>query len=94
MARAGKKREGRDLVEQIREAVRNSGQSLYEISKSSGVAASQLSRFMRGERTLTLPAASKVCDALHLHLQLNPADVREGPPAAAPAKKPRRKKGE
>ena len=60
MAGTGKKREAYNLVNEIREAIRDSGQSLYQISHSSGVTASQLSRFMRGERTLTLPAAAKI----------------------------------
>jgi hypothetical protein len=41
---------------------------LTQLGKESGVATPQLSRFMRGERTLTLPAAEKICRALHLHL--------------------------
>ncbi len=82
MARSGKKREACDLVDQIREAIRDSGQSLYQISQASGIAASQLSRFMRGERTLTLPAAARVCQSLHLRLITDPSapDVQEGPP--------------
>jgi transcriptional regulator with XRE-family HTH domain len=56
------------LVEQLREAIRGSGRSLNQIGKAAGVGPNQLSRFMRGERTLTLPVAEKICDVLGLGL--------------------------
>jgi transcriptional regulator with XRE-family HTH domain len=56
------------LVEQLREAIRDSGQSLNQLGKAAGVGPNQLSRFMRGERTLTLPVAEKICAALGLGL--------------------------
>jgi hypothetical protein len=51
-------------------------------SLAAGVDSAQLSRFMRGKRTLTLPIAEKVCEVLQLDL------VRRG---EAPAKGKRRK---
>jgi transcriptional regulator with XRE-family HTH domain len=68
VARKRKKREAPGLVEQLREAIRSSGRSLNQISRESGVGSDQLSRFMRGVRTLTLPAAEKVCRTLRLRL--------------------------
>jgi transcriptional regulator with XRE-family HTH domain len=65
---AKKKREQADLVEQLKEAIQQSGRTLLKLSEDSGVSAGQLSRFVRGVRTLTLPAASRVCRALGLHL--------------------------
>jgi transcriptional regulator with XRE-family HTH domain len=59
---------GLGLTDQIREAIRASGQSLNELSRLSGVHNAQLSRFMRGERGLSLAAADKVCGALGLTL--------------------------
>jgi transcriptional regulator with XRE-family HTH domain len=56
------------LVQQLRDAIEGCGLSLNRLGKSSGVATPQLSRFMRGERTLTLPAAEKLCEALGLEL--------------------------
>jgi hypothetical protein len=64
------------MIEQIRQAVRDSGRSLNQLSKESGVNVSRLSRFMRGERTLTLPAGLDLCAALGLQL----AGLDEPPP--------------
>jgi transcriptional regulator with XRE-family HTH domain len=66
-----RKKESPGLVEQLREAIIASGKSLTQIGKESGVATPQLSRFMKGERTLTLPSVEKIC--LALNLQLAPA---------------------
>jgi len=56
------------LVEKIREAIRGCGISLSALGRKAGVSQPQLSRFLNGERTLTLPAAAKVCEALGLRL--------------------------
>ena len=55
-------------AEQIRESVERSGLSLRELSRRSGVTHVQLSRFMRGQRSLTIRAAEKVGAALGLRL--------------------------
>src|SRR5437867_987936 len=67
MAKKRDKREG-GLVEQLKNAISKSGQSLNQLGGAAGVSAGQLSRFVRGERNLSLEAAEKVCAALHLHL--------------------------
>jgi transcriptional regulator with XRE-family HTH domain len=64
------------VEEQLKEAVRESGLSLNQIEKASGVGREQLSRFLRDQRTLTLPAVAKLCKALGLEL----ARRRPGPP--------------
>lgn len=67
----GKKKKGAEapgLIAQLQEAIRNSGKSMYQLSKESGVAGPMLSRFMSGRRTLTLPAAEKLCRTLQLDL--------------------------
>jgi transcriptional regulator with XRE-family HTH domain len=56
------------LVEQLREAIRASGESLNHLGKRTGVGPDRLSRFLRGERDLTLTAAEKLCFALGLRL--------------------------
>lgn len=57
-----------DLIEQLQTAIRSCGVSLNELARQAGVNHGQLSRFVRGERTLTLPAASRVCQVLGLRL--------------------------
>jgi len=56
------------LVAQLRQAIRESGLSLNEIGRRTGVSEGQLSRFLRGDRTLTLPAAARVCVCFGLEL--------------------------
>lgn len=58
-----------DLAEQLKQAIRDSGLSLSELGQQSAVSHTVLSRFMRNERTLTLPLAAKVSRALGLQLQ-------------------------
>jgi transcriptional regulator with XRE-family HTH domain len=72
------------LVEQLKKAIRESGLSLAEIARLSKVDHTRLSRFVRDDRTLTLPAAQQVCDALGLRIQLvkgSPSDANESQPA-------------
>jgi transcriptional regulator with XRE-family HTH domain len=76
------------MVEQLREAIRDSGQSLNQLAKTCGVGPDRLSRFLRGQRDLTFEAASRVCEALHL--ELTPQPGRPEPEAAAP-KRPKQK---
>lgn len=68
-----KKKKESVLVEVLRNAIISSGLTLNEIGRQSGVAVNQISRFVKGERTLTLPAAEKLCQALHLKV------VKESP---------------
>jgi transcriptional regulator with XRE-family HTH domain len=56
------------LVAQLRDTIRASDLSLQELGRRTGVSQGQLSRFLRGERTLTLPAAAKVCEFFGLTL--------------------------
>jgi transcriptional regulator with XRE-family HTH domain len=56
------------LREQLRKAIRESGQTLGQISRKCGVGPDRLSRFLRGERDLTLTGAEKICEALGLQL--------------------------
>ena len=60
------------LIGQIKEAIRDSGKTLYRIGKESSVGPDRLSRFMRGERSLSLEAAEKICEALGLRLTDEP----------------------
>lgn len=57
-----------DVTEQLREAIRKSRLSLHGISRVSGIGADRLSRFVRGERGLSLEAVERLCRALKLRL--------------------------
>jgi transcriptional regulator with XRE-family HTH domain len=56
------------VIAQLKAAIDASGLSRYAISKRSGVTQAQLSRFMAGKRTLSLPAVEKICAVLRLTL--------------------------
>jgi antitoxin component HigA of HigAB toxin-antitoxin module len=60
--------EGPDGVEQLRTAILQSGRSLNQLSLTCGVGRDRLSRFVRGERDLTLAAAASICKALGINL--------------------------
>ena len=57
-----------DLADQLRRAIGGCGMSLNQLAKATGVNKAQLSRFIREERSLTLPAAAKLCAYLGLSL--------------------------
>ena len=52
----------------LKEAIRDCGLSLPELSRQTGVSNPQIYRFMSGERSLTLPAAEKLAAFLGLRL--------------------------
>jgi transcriptional regulator with XRE-family HTH domain len=56
------------LVDRLKEAVRGCGLSLNELGKRAGLDHARLSRFVRGERDLTLTAAARLCEVLGLKL--------------------------
>jgi transcriptional regulator with XRE-family HTH domain len=57
-----------DLVEQLKQAIQESGESLTQLGLRSGVSPSMLSRFTRGRRDFTLAVAARVARALGLEL--------------------------
>jgi DNA-binding phage protein len=77
----GKAKGALDLSEQLREAIRASGQSLNQIGKASGVGSDQLSRFMRAERDLTLTTAGRLFETLGLRLVSEPAQQQTEKPS-------------
>jgi transcriptional regulator with XRE-family HTH domain len=69
-------------------AVQNTEElSLNELGRRCGVSAAQLSRFLHGERSLTLPAAEKVCDFLGLKL-VREERGQSAPPQHKPTPRP------
>lgn len=61
-----KRTKTRKLSEQLRQLIRNSDLSRYEISKRSGVDASQLHRFVNGTGRLTTDSLDKIGIVLDL----------------------------
>ena len=60
------------LSDQIRLAVEASGISQYRLSKEVRISKTSLSRFMRGERGLTLKALDRLADFLGLTIVARP----------------------
>ncbi len=57
------------LAHTIRNAMKADPRSMYRIALDSGVALAVLSRFMRGQRDITLDTADRLCRALRLKLR-------------------------
>jgi transcriptional regulator with XRE-family HTH domain len=70
----------------LREAIQQSGRSLSDIGRATGVGPDRLSRFVRGQRDLYGSAIDALCQALGLVLV---RQIRPRPEAAQP--KPPRK---
>ena len=58
-----------NIERQLKRAVLDSGLSRYRLAKLSGLSQAQLSYFVNGKRSLTLPAAAKLAEALGLELR-------------------------
>lgn len=67
------------LTKAIADAVKASDQTPYAIAKGAGVARSQLSRLMSGERGLNSETIERLADYLGLRITIEPkAKVRKG----------------
>lgn len=58
----------KDIEKQLKQAIEKSKMSRYKIAKEAGLTESQLSYFVNGKRSLTLPAAAKLAKVLRLEL--------------------------
>ena len=56
------------LQDQLRQAVQDSGLTLYAVAKGAGIAYPVLYRFASGERDLTLTTASKLTEYFGMRL--------------------------
>jgi plasmid maintenance system antidote protein VapI len=56
------------IVDQLRKAMRDSGETEYGIAKAAGVPQSVVNRFVRGERGISLETAARLCACLELQL--------------------------
>jgi transcriptional regulator with XRE-family HTH domain len=59
----------KSIVDQLRRAIKGSGQTEYAIAKGSGVSQSIVNRFVSGERGISLETAAKLCAYLKLDLR-------------------------
>ncbi len=57
------------LENQIKKAIKQGGWTTYSLAKESGVHHSIIVRFLNGERSLSLPVASKLVKTLGLELK-------------------------
>ena len=60
----------------MRQAIKDSGLSLYALERLSGISDAQLSRFMNRKRTLTLRSAEKIAE--HIGVELIMQGVKNG----------------
>ncbi len=86
----------RNFSEQLRRAIHGCGLTRYQISKRTGISEATLSRFMSGQRGLTLKAVDKLADLLEWKLESKgrrrPPGFLDAPRAKAPAKRHRTEK--
>ncbi|MGE0481908.1 MAG: hypothetical protein AB7Q17_15710 [Phycisphaerae bacterium] len=86
------------LAEQLRELIRRDGRTLKAISIAGGPNPAQLSRFMRGERCLSIDSLQKLLDALEKGCRFERAaggrkTSTSTRPARRPAATPKKTKG-
>jgi transcriptional regulator with XRE-family HTH domain len=60
---------GDPFSEQLKRAIRESGMTRYAIAARTGIDQGTLSKFMKGERGLSLSAIDNLMDALGLEIQ-------------------------
>src|SRR4051812_16737943 len=56
------------MIDQLRRLLSESGYSANEIGRRTGGSPSQVSRYLRGERTLSMPVIEKLCAGLGFQL--------------------------
>lgn len=57
------------LGEQLRKAIETCGRSRYRVCKDVGISQTLMSRFMGGERGLSLDVVERLCEYLNLELR-------------------------
>lgn len=57
------------IVDQLRRATADSGESQSEIARQTGIDRAMLNQFIRGERSLSFESAAKLCRFLGLALK-------------------------
>ena len=67
-----------DLAEQLRKAIAASGLTPYRIATDADVDRAIMTRFVNGDRGLTLDTASKIADYLALELRPKRRSAKKG----------------
>jgi transcriptional regulator with XRE-family HTH domain len=57
------------IIDQLRRATAGCGESQSEIARQTGIDRAMLNQFIRGERSLSLESAAKLCQYLGLALK-------------------------
>ena len=65
-----------DLEDQLRRAIRRSGLSPYRVATDAEVDRSVMTRFLNGDRGITLATASRICGVLGIELRRLPLKGR------------------
>lgn len=68
----------RTFSDDLRDAIKRSGKTRYQISAETGVAQSVLSRFVTGKSGLSLASVDAVCECLRLTVTERKPAVRRG----------------
>jgi hypothetical protein len=71
-----KKKQRLSLSDQLRQAIERSGVSRYSIWQQTGIDQGSLSKFMDGERGLSIESIDKLADLLGLHICTADAEQR------------------
>lgn len=66
------KKKRASLSDELRQAVERSGLSRYSIWQQTGIDQGSMSKFMAGERGLTLESIDKLAELLRLHIVAEP----------------------
>ena len=66
------------LARMVRQAIKRSGMTRFELSRRSGVPYAAVHGFVSGERDATLTTASRLLEALGLHVVLAPKRRKRG----------------
>ena len=74
---AKKKPQRTTLPDGLRQALRNSGKTSYQLNEESGVNHGVILRFLKGERDIRLETAEKLAAAVGLTVKVPPAKETE-----------------
>jgi len=67
-----------EILDRLRQAIRESGKTRYRLAEDSGIAESALSRLMSGERGLSIETADKLAETLGLEIIIRPVKREAG----------------